>query len=498
MGTDTVIPIFGLETVSTEALLLSTAVVVSLCCFFYRRSRQEQSGAPPLVPYTIPFVGQAVEFGQRPIELLLEAYKKYGHVFTLTVMGQKLTYLIGSDASSMLFNAKNEDLNAEEVYGPIMTPIFGKGVAYDVPHMVFLEQKKMLKTALTIAKFKTYVPMIEEETKEYFKRWGDSGVRDLFQAMSEVIIMTASRCLQGREVRAMLYEGVADMYHDMDAGLTPAAWLLPGWLPLPSFRQRDRGHRNIKEIFYKVIATRRKNLSCGEELDDDILTFLMTTEYRDGRKLTDDEIAGLLIGLLMAGQHTSSTTSAWLGFFLAQNKAIQDECYAEQVDVSGEDLEPLVYEQLKDLCVLDGCVRETLRLRPPIMSLMRMAKKPVHYNGYTIPAGHQVCVSPTTNQRLESVWPNANTFNPNRFKEENYKESVAGSQKFAYVPFGAGRHRCVGEFFAHVQMKTVWSVLLRMFEFELVDGHFPSVNYATMIHTPTNAIIRYQARQKLE
>lgn len=95
----------------------------------------------------------------------------------------------------------------------------------------------------------------------------------------------------------------------------------------------------------QVIATRRKNLSCGEELDDDILTFLMTTEYRyilhvcyiavilggdwcvrcysDGRKLTDDEIAGLLIGLLMAGQHTSSTTSAWLGFFLAQNKAIQ-------------------------------------------------------------------------------------------------------------------------------------------------------------------------------
>ena len=61
---------------------------------------------------------------------------QFGDVFTLTVMGQKLTYLIGSDASSLLFNAKNEDLSAEEVYGPIMTPIFGKGVAYDVPHSV--------------------------------------------------------------------------------------------------------------------------------------------------------------------------------------------------------------------------------------------------------------------------------------------------------------------------------------------------------------------------
>eukprot|EP00118_Oscarella_pearsei_P016990 m.166919 g.166919 ORF g.166919 m.166919 type:complete len:70 (+) comp38916_c0_seq35:713-922(+) len=54
--------------------------------------------------------------------------------------------------------------------------------------------------------------------------------------------MTASRCLQGSEIRSMMHEGVADLYHELDAGLTPAAWLLPGWLPLLSFRIRDRAH----------------------------------------------------------------------------------------------------------------------------------------------------------------------------------------------------------------------------------------------------------------
>jgi len=44
---------------------------------------------------------------------------------------------------------------------------------------------------------------------------------------------------------------------------------------------------------------------------------------RSGRHLTDDEISGMLIGLLLAGQHTSSTTSAWLGFFLAKHPDIQ-------------------------------------------------------------------------------------------------------------------------------------------------------------------------------
>lgn len=70
---------------------------------------------------------------------------------------------------------------------------------------------------------------------------------------------------------------------------------------------------------------------------------------RDGRALTDDEIAGMLIGLLLAGQHTSSTTSAWLGFFLARDKAIQEQCYAEQKAVCGDDLPPLTYDQV---CVL--------------------------------------------------------------------------------------------------------------------------------------------------
>lgn len=67
---------------------------------------------------------------------------------------------------------------------------------------------------------------------------------------------------------------------------------------------------------------------------------------RDGRPLTDDEIAGMLIGLLLAGQHTSSTTSAWLGFFIARDKAIQEQCYAEQKAVCGDDLPPLTYEQV--------------------------------------------------------------------------------------------------------------------------------------------------------
>ncbi|XP_072029880.1 lanosterol 14-alpha demethylase-like [Amphiura filiformis] len=406
------------------------------------------------------------------------------------MVGQTFTYLIGPDSSALMFNSKNDQLNAEEVYANLTVPVFGKGVAYDVPNPVFLEQKKILKMGLNISQFRKHVPIIIEETQEYFKRWGDKGERDLFVALSELIILTASRCLHGKEIRSMLDERVAQLYADLDGGFTPLAWLFPSWIPFPSFLKRDRAHLEVKKIFYKVIKQRRDS----QEEADDMLQILIDSKYKNGKHLTDEEIAGMCIGLLLAGQHTSSTTSAWLGFFLAQNKQLQESCYGEQQCICGEDPEHIIdYDETKEMTVLDRCLKETLRLRPPIMTMMRMAKVPLSYKGYTIPPGHQVCVSPTVNQCLDEKWsPDPKAFNPDRFLDEN----AHNSEKFSYIPFGAGRHRCIGENFAYVQIKTIWSVLLRTFEFDLVDGHFPPVNYATMIHTPTNPIIRYRLRQK--
>lgn len=332
---------------------------------------------PPHIFSPIPFLGHAIAFGKSPIEFLENAYEKYGPVFSFTMVGKTFTYLLGSDAAALLFNSKNEDLNAEDIYSRLTTPVFGKGVAYDVPNAVFLEQKKMLKSGLNIAHFRQYVSIIEKETKEYFKSWGESGEKNVFEALSELIILTASHCLHGREIRSQLNEKVAQLYADLDGGFSHAAWLLPGWLPLPSFRRRDRAHREIKSIFYKAIQKRRQS----KEKLEDILQTLLDSTYKDGRPLTDDEIAGMLIGLLLAGQHTSSTTSAWLGFFLARDKQLQERCYSEQKAVCGDHLPPLNYDQLKDLNLLDRCIRETLRLRPPIMTMMRMARTPRLWQG---------------------------------------------------------------------------------------------------------------------
>ncbi|KAK6185974.1 hypothetical protein SNE40_008098 [Patella caerulea] len=467
-------------------------IAVIMCAFLLHRkiwnNQPKVENLPPQIPSSIPFLGEAIKFNESPIDYLLAAYKKYGPVFTFTMVGKTFTYLIGSESAALFFNSKNEDLNAEDVYSRLTTPVFGKGVAYDCPNSLFLEQKKMLKSGLNIAQFKEHIPKIIEETNTYFERWERRGQANLFKAFSELIILTASRCLHGKEIRSKLDESVAQLYADLDGGFTHLAWLLPGWLPLPSFRKRDRAHLEMKKIFHEVIENRRKNGNAEE----DMLQTLITSTYKDGRPLTDDEISGMLIGLLLAGQHTSSTTSAWMGFFISKHQDIQQKLYEEQMKICDGDIDTVNYQDLKDCQLLDRCLKESLRLRPPIMTMMRMCRSPQKVAGYTIPAGHQICVSPTTNQRLEDTWEDATTYNPDRFLDPD----VANSEKFAYVPFGAGRHRCIGESFAYVQIKTLWSVMLRKYKFELVDNYFPEIDYSTMIHTPKNPIIKYTLRER--
>ena len=78
----------------------------------------------------------------------------------------------------------------------------------------------------------------------------------------------------------MLDEHVAQLYSDLDGGLSAEAWLLPSWLPLPSFRRRDRANQEMNRIFAGIIARRRRSPPPATDEEDDTLGFLMSTTYK--------------------------------------------------------------------------------------------------------------------------------------------------------------------------------------------------------------------------
>lgn len=477
--------------------------------------------APPHIPSPIPWLGNIVAFGERPVDFLLESLEKYGPCYSFTMFGTEVTYVLGSEASANFWNSHNDHLNAEDLYKNITVPVFGKGVAFDVPNKVFSQQKQLAKDGLTLKRFEVYTQMVEEECLKYIAdHFDDEGEMNFHEAMAQMIVFTATRCLHGIESReAFSSEEVAKLYSDLDGGFSPQAWFLPPWLPLPSFRARDRAHTEIKRQFNTIVENRRKAEASGEGKETaDLLHTFMTKSYtapvNGGRKLNNDEVSGLLIALLMAGQHTSSTTSSWAGFFICR-EGLQDQLLEEQIKARGplgSNTPTITTDDLDQMPLLHSVVRETLRLRPPIMQMMRMVRKELTVEAtvdgkkrkYVIPPGNQVCVSPSVNGRNPSEWKDADKFVADRFVGPDGKvgdvpypashHDPEEDKPYKWVPFGAGRHRCIGFKFAQLQIRCVWSTLLRNFEFELPGGKFPATNFRTMIHTPLVPTIKYKRR----
>ncbi|KAF3600461.1 hypothetical protein F2Q69_00038514 [Brassica cretica] len=112
---------------------------------------------------------------------------------------------------------------------------------------------------------------------------------------------------------------------------------------------------------------------------------------------------------------------------------------------------------------------------------------------YDIPKGHIVATSPAFANRLPHVFKNPDSYDPDRFSPGREEDKAAGA--FSYISFGGGRHGCLGEPFAYLQIKAIWSHLLRNFELELVSP-FPEMDWnAMVVGIKGNVIVRYKRRQ---
>lgn len=210
-----------------------------------------------------------------------------------------------------------------------------------------MEQKKFVKFGLSLDNFRAYVDMIEDEVTNFLNtdanfriyqmndinEWGSF---NSFKALAELIILTASRTLQGKDVRANLDKTFAQRYHDLDGGFTPINFLFPN-LPLESYKKRDKAQQAMSDFYVDLIKKRREggNMEVRIEsrntgskslidlqADHDIIAALMQQRYKNGRELSDREIAHIMIALLMAGQHTSSTSGTWALLEIAEKPEV--------------------------------------------------------------------------------------------------------------------------------------------------------------------------------
>jgi sterol 14-demethylase len=136
-------------------------------------------------------------------------------------------------------------------------------------------------------------------------------------------------------------------------------------------------------------------------------------------------------------------------------------------------------------------MREALRMYPPLICLMRYVKKARKWENYTIPKGNVVVVSPSVTGRCADVYTNPDTFDPDRFAEPRKEHE---KMRHANLAFGSGRHKCIGENYAILQVKSILSKLLRTYDMELVSK-VPNINYTSLVVGPEPCIVKFNRRK---
>jgi cytochrome P450 len=224
-------------------------------------------------------------------------------------------------------------------------------------------------------------------------------------------------------------------------------------------------HKSIRQldaIVYDEIRGRRAADSTGE----DVLSMLLEATDDDGAGFSDAELRDQMMTLLFGGHDTSSSTTAFLLYELARHPAVLDCVLAEQDEVLGGH-PPSLGQLAGELPELEMALEETLRLYPPVWFSPRMSIRAFEFAGHRVPAGAHFTHFTWGTHRLAELFPDPDTFVPQRFAPDARKEIPKG----AYTPFGGGSRICIGKRFGQLVVKAMATSLLQRFRVEPQPGH---------------------------
>ena len=219
--------------------------------------------------------------------------------------------------------------------------------------------------------------------------------------------------------------------------------------------------RSLNRLVSGLIERRLRE---AEEHHDFVAMLMAARDGRTGAPMSERELIDEIMTLIVAGHETTATGLNWTWYLLSQHPDAEARLHAE-LDALPEQ-HPLELAASGELPVARAVVDETLRLYPPVWVFTRRALKADTLGGFPMPAGTDVILPTYVIHRHPRYWHEPDAFRPERFAPGGEGQGAS----FAYIPFGAGPRRCLGDGFAIYEMLANLSRLGRRFRLRLAPN----------------------------
>ncbi|XP_070822232.1 cytochrome P450 4B1-like [Chaetodon trifascialis] len=230
-------------------------------------------------------------------------------------------------------------------------------------------------------------------------------------------------------------------------------------------------YRKVRRIAHshteEVIRKRKEALKEEKELDRiqakrnlDFLDILLFAKDEKQQGLSDEDLRAEVDTFMFEGHDTTASGLSFILYCLACNPEHQKICRDEVMQVL-EGKDTVEWEDLSKLPYTTMCIKESLRLYPPVPRISRITTKPItFFDGRTLPAGSLIGTNVYGIHRNAAVWENPDVFDPLRFLPEN----ASKRSPHAFVPFSAGPRNCIGQNFAMNELKVATALTLKKYE----------------------------------
>jgi cytochrome P450 len=399
-----------------------------------------------------PFVGLGLHTVRHGPAFQLELMRRHGPVSWWQAFGRKVVAATGPDAAHEVLT--NKDKAFASGWPSVIGPWFDGGLLA-MNASEHLAHRRLMQAAYSEEALAGYLRLMSEDAADYVARWPVGRAFPAVHAIRELSGQLTTRALLGMSYEAAGQRVVDAMEECIKAETALLRLRLPGTLWLRAHRSR---RWLINYLAHHIAGARARERA-------DFLSVLSRLEGADGDRFTDEQVAHHMLFTLIASHDTTTTAMVATLYFLGKHPEWQDRVRAESIARAAG---PRGSQDLRELETLELVVKESMRLVSPSPIAMRVTVKDTDILGHFVPAGHLVSVCTGVNQLLSELWPHPHRFDPERFRGAGEQDRA---HRLAWLPFGAGAHKCIGLHFGMAKVKIAVDALLRRFEWTFPAGY---------------------------
>ena len=417
----------------------------------------------------LPFIGSTLEMVQDTNKVLLDGWKQYGDVFKMRILGENIVGLGGPEANKMVLHDDQDYFLNKEGWEFVIGDLFKDAIMLTDGEQ-HQRYRRIMQTAFHKQPLIGYLSVMEDAIQEFIN--SEIEIRRnkmiVYPEMVRLTMLIAGKLFFGVEFDTKHLDAITDVTR---ASASP----IRAEVPFSKYWKGMRARRMLTEYYSDRIKEKKSNPG------DDMFSQMCIAKSEEGESYTDAEIINQMIFVMMASHDTTTSTLTSMIYETARQPKWQERMREESEQFYAK--APLDYSRLKEFQEIGLVLNECLRLHPALIVLPRQSARSFEYKGYRIPAGTKVAVSPSLSHLNPDIWSNPNAFDPERFNEERAEHKKV---PYSFIPFGGGRHICIGKYFAEMEAKITMSYFVRRFKWSVPDGYV--MKYAPPLNHPRDGL----------